>query len=240
MGLAARYELDAEAAIEAHELGYRLARSLGDAATAARLAIQLGQDAYAFRGPAEASGWVERAALLVEGKPPSVAAAWVSLLRAQFALADHDPARGQAESARALALAREVGGVDVEMLALSVNGLALVSSGAIVDGLRRLDAAAAAAVGGEMTDADSIETVCCHMIDACRLVRDLERANEWCLRVRDIATRFSNRQMFSICRTAYADVLLWHGDWKRADEELTAAVDELGATKRAGEVTVVR
>ena len=70
LGLAARYELDAQAAIEAHERGYRLARSRGDAATAALLAIQLCHDAYAFRGPAEASGWVERAALLVEGKPP--------------------------------------------------------------------------------------------------------------------------------------------------------------------------
>src|SRR6266540_2019449 len=230
-GLAARYELDADAAIEAHERGYRLARSLGDDATAARLAIQLGHDAYAFRGPAEASGWVERAALLVEGEPPSVAAAWVSVLRAQFALAGHDPDSAQAESARALALARELGAVDVEMLALSVNGLALVSAGEIGDGMRRLDAAAAAAVGGEMTDADTIETVCCHMIDACKLVRDLERANEWCLRVRDIATRFADRQMFSICRTAYADVLLWHGDWERADEELTAAVDELGALR---------
>jgi ATP/maltotriose-dependent transcriptional regulator MalT len=69
------------------------------------------------------------------------------------------------------------------------------------------------------------------MIDACKLVRDLERANEWCLRVRDIATRFADRQMFSICRTAYADVLLWHGDWQRADEELTAAVSELGALR---------
>jgi ATP/maltotriose-dependent transcriptional regulator MalT len=87
-----------------------------------------------------------------------------------------------------------------------------------------------------MTDADSIETVCCHMIDACKLVRDLERANEWCLRVRDIATRFADRQMFSICRTAYADVLLWHGDWKRADEELTAAVDELGALRPGRDV----
>ena len=59
-GLAARYELDAEAAIDAHERGYRIARADGDAATAARLAIQLAHDAYAFRGPAEASGW-ERA-----------------------------------------------------------------------------------------------------------------------------------------------------------------------------------
>ena len=235
-GLAARYELDAKAAIEAHERGYRLARSRGDAAAAARLAIQLCLDAYAFRGPAEASGWVERAALLVEGEPPSVATAWVSVIRAQFALADHRPDTAQAESALAVTLAREVGAVDVEMLALSVNGLALVSSGEIEGGMRRLDAAAAAAVGGEMTDADSIETVCCHMIDACKLVRDLERATEWCLRVREIATRFADRQMFSICRTAYADVLLWHGDWERADEELTKAVEELGALRPGRDV----
>ena len=235
-GLAARYELDAEAAIDAHERGYRLARSIDDAATAARLAIQLAHDAYAFRGPSEASGWVERAALLIEAEPPSVAAAWVSVLRAQFALADHDPDSAQAESAQGLALAREVAAIDVEMIALSVNGLALVSGGQIEDGMRRLDAAAAAATGGEMTDADSIETVCCHMIDACKLVRDLERANEWCLRVREIATRFADRQMFSICRTAYADVLLWHGDWDRADEELTAAVAELGALRPGRDV----
>jgi hypothetical protein len=53
LGIAARYELDAEAAIEAHERGYRLARTRDDAAAAAQLAIQLGYDAYAFRGPAE-------------------------------------------------------------------------------------------------------------------------------------------------------------------------------------------
>src|ERR687889_1465311 len=235
-GLAARYELDADAAIEAHERGYRLARSGGDAATAARLAIQLCHDAYAFRGPAEASGWVERAALLVEGEPPSVATAWVALLRAHFALSDHHPDSARQGSAQAIALARDLGAVDVEMLALALNGLALVSTGDIEHGMRRLDAAAAAAVGGEMTDADSIETVCCHMIDACKLVRDLERATEWCLRVRDIARRFADRQMFSICRTAYADVLLWHGDWERADEELTAAVEELAALRPGRDV----
>jgi hypothetical protein len=45
LGIAARYELDAEAAIEAHEHGFRLARTLGDAAAAAELAIQLSYDA---------------------------------------------------------------------------------------------------------------------------------------------------------------------------------------------------
>ncbi len=235
-GLAARYELDAKAAIEAHERGYRLARSHGDGATAARLAIQLAHDAYAFRGPAEASGWVERAALLIDGMPPSVATAWVTLLRAHFALSDHHPNVALKGSAQAIALARELEAVDVEMLALALNGLALVSTGEIEEGMRRLDAAAAAALGGEMTDADAIETVCCHMIDACKLVRDLERANEWCLRVREIAERFADRQMFSICRTAYAEVLLWQGDWGRADQELTAAVEELGALRPGRDV----
>ena len=232
LGIAARYELDAEAAIDAHERGYRLARTRGDAGAAARLAIQLGYDAYAFRGPAEASGWVERAAMLVDGEPPSAAAAFVPMMRAHLALlVDHDPDAAAAASAQAIALAREVGAVDVEMLALGLNGLALVSLGQTGEGMRRIDAAAAAAVGGEMTDADSIETVCCFALDACKRVRDLDRANEWCLRVREIATRFGDRQMFSVCRIHYADVLLWHGDWERADEELTAAVAELGAIR---------
>ena len=121
--------------------------------------------------------------------------------------------------------------VDVEMLALGLNGLALVSLGETEEGMCRVDAAAAAAVGGELTDADSIESVCCYALDACKRVRDLERANEWCLRVREIATRFGDRHMFSVCRTHYADVLLWHGEWQQADEELTAAVSELAAIR---------
>lgn len=231
LGTAARYQLDSDAAIAAHERGYRLARSHDDAAAAALLAIQLAYDAYAFRGPAEASGWVERAGQLVEGEPPSIAGACVLFLRAHFALGRHDVDFARKQAAQAVELAREVGTVDVEMLAVAVHGLALVSLGEIEEGMRLLDAAAAAAVGGEMTDCDSIETVCCYMIDACKRVRDLERASEWCIRVRDIATRFGDRQMFSICRTHYADVLLWHGDWTHADQELAAAVAELGAMR---------
>jgi len=240
LGAAARYLLDAEAAIDAHERGYRIARDTGDAASAARLAIQLAYDAYAFHGIAEASGWLERAAMLVEDESPSVAAAWVPMLRAHLALlVDEDAGSAQEHSARAIALAREVGAVDVEMQALGINGLARVSAGEVEEGMRRIDAAAAAATGGEMSDADSIETVCCYAIDACKRVRDLERANEWCLRVREIATRFGDRQMFSVCRTHYADVLMWHGDFERAERELEAAIAELGAIRPDREADAV-
>ncbi len=240
LGAAARYQLDAEAAIDAHERGYRLARAGGDAESAARLAIQLAYDAYAFRGPAEASGWIERAAMLVEGGPPTVAGAWVAMLRAHLALlVVEDAESAKAHSTQAIALAREVGAIDVEVQALGLNGLARVSAGEIEEGMRRIDAAAAAATGGEMSDIDSIETVCCYAIDACKRVRDLERANEWCLRVREIATRFDDRQMFSVCRTHYADVLMWHGDFERAERELTAAIGELGTIRPGREAEAV-
>jgi tetratricopeptide (TPR) repeat protein len=240
LGIAARYQLDADAALAAHEAGYRLARSRGDEEAAALLAVQLSYDAYAFRGPAEALGWVERAAMLVDGKPPSVASAFVPYLRGYLALlADHDPRAAREASAQAAAIARETGAVDLELLALALEGLALVAGGAVALGMRKLDAAAAAAVGGEMADADSIETVCCFLIDACKRVRDIERAREWCLRVRELAARFDDRQMFSVCRTHYADVLLWQGDWELAERELSAAVEELGRLRPGREADAV-
>ena len=157
LGIAARYELDREAALEAHGRGYRLAQSA---------AIQRPRRGWRFSSPttltpstgvAEASGWVERAASLVDGEPASVAAAArADVARCILALlADHDPElalRGVRAGDRALA--GEVAAVDVEMFALALNGLSLVSVGEIEVGMRRIDAAAAAAVGGEMTDAD--------------------------------------------------------------------------------------
>lgn len=166
--------------------------------------------------------------MLVEGRQPTAAAAFVPYLRAYLdLLGRHDPEAARAGSAEARALARLVGETDLEMLALALEGLSLVSVGQVDDGMRKLDAAAAAAVGGEMTDADSIETVCCLVIDACKRVRDLERAGEWCVRVREIADRFGDRQMFAVCRTHYADVLLWHGDWAEAERELVTGAREL-------------
>jgi DNA-binding CsgD family transcriptional regulator len=237
LGVAARYALDPTAAFEAHERGYHLARARRDDATAARLAVQLGYDAYAFRGLAEAQGWVERAALLVEGRPPSVASATIALMRGHLALlGDHDPSSACELAERSRVEAREAGAVDVEMLALALGGLARASLGEVEAGMRALDAAAAAALGGEMVDVDSIETVCCYVIDACRRVRDVGRAREWCERVQEIASRYDDRQMFSVCRTYYAEVLMWQGDLDGAASELAAAVAELASIRPGREV----
>lgn len=224
LGVAARYLLDVEAAVAAHERGYRLARGRGDTTAAAKLAAQLAIDAYGFGRIAEANGWTERALMLTEETGPSEGRALALGLRAHVAmLARNDPAETLRLARDALAAARAAGSTDVEMVALALEGLALVCSGSVEQGMRRLDAATAAAVAGELRDVDLAETVCCYLIDACKRVRDLDRAAEWCDRVSEIARRFDDRFMFAVCRVHHADVLIWQGSWAAADDELETA-----------------
>jgi hypothetical protein len=112
------------------------------------------------------------------------------------------------------------------MLALGLDGLALVTQGEVEEGVRLLDEATAAAASGELTDPMAIENVCCYLIYACKRVRDLDRAGQWCERVKEIAERWSDRQLFATCRVHYADVLVWRGAW--AESELELAAREFG------------
>ena len=66
-------------------------------------------------------------------------------------------AAGEAEGALARAvgrraLGREPGIVDLGMFALATEGMVRIAQGAVPDGMRRLDEAAAAALGGEFDD----------------------------------------------------------------------------------------
>jgi ATP/maltotriose-dependent transcriptional regulator MalT len=224
LGIAARYLWDSEGAVAAHERGYRLARAARDRNRAARLAAQLAIDAYTVGRMAEANGWTERALMLTEASEPCEGRALALALRAHVAmLVRDDPREAAACAAEALVAARAAGSTDIEMVALAVEGLALVCGGAVEEGMRRLDAATAAAVAGEFDDVDLAETVCCYLIDACKRVRDLPRAAEWCERVSAIASRFDDRFMFAVCRVHHADVLIWRGAWADADSELATA-----------------
>lgn len=230
LGVAARYQGDLDAAVAAHERGYRLARSLGDGELAAKLAAQLAIDAYGQARMAEANGWIERAMMLTDAAEPSEGRALALALRAHVAmLVRNDPLEARQLAGQAVEAARAAGASDVEMVALALEGLALVCVGAVAEGMRRLDAATASVVAGEVGDVDLAETICCYLIDACKRVRDLERAAEWCARVSEIASRFEDRFMFAVCRIHHSDILVWGGDWAKAHEELEVAAGVLGA-----------
>jgi len=233
LGVAARWQMDGAAALPAHERAYRLARGAGDDAAAARLAIELTFDAGQFRGAAEANGWLERAVDLLERLPASPEHAVSAYLRGNRALnGDHDPATARDLALVGAAAAREVSSVDYEMVCIALEGLALVALGQVAMGMRRLDAATTAAVAGEVESVRVVEVICCHLIDACQRVRDLERAEEWCRRVEEISERYADAEMFATCRTHYADLLLWRGEWREAEDMLNAACRDLGGVPR--------
>jgi ATP/maltotriose-dependent transcriptional regulator MalT len=233
LGTAARWQMDGAAALDAHERGYRLARELGDDAPSARVAIELAFDCAYFRSGTEAGGWLERAGHLLERLDPLPEHALLAYLQANRALnVDHDPAVARALAATGVAAARAAGSVEYEMVCLALEGLAHVAAGEVKEGMRRLDASTTAAIAGEVANVRGVEVICCHLIDACQRVRDLERAGEWCLRVEEISERYADTEMFATCRTHYADLLVWRGDWSEAEETLAAACRDLGGVPR--------
>ena len=87
-------------------------------------------------------------------------------------------------------------------------------------------------MAGEIQNVRIVEVICCHLIDACQRVRDLGRAGEWCNRVREISDRYGDAEMFATCRTHYADLLVWRGEWHEAEEALTSACRDLAGVPR--------
>ena len=229
LGVACRWLGEQEAAIRHLQRAYRLHRQAGDARAAARVAVQLCLgECYFHSDVAVGLGWLERADRLLEGHEPGAEQGWLALLRGHLALqVDRDPARARTYATAARAIGRDAGVVDVEMMALALEGLALVCEGEVEDGMRRLDEATAAAVAGELEDLDAISSCCCYLIDACKRVRDFERAAQWCDHVKGFCEQWSDRLTFAACRAHYADILIWQGDWGAAEAELRANLGPL-------------
>ena len=165
----------------------------------------------------------------------------LTYLRASFALnGAHDPAQARVLTAEGLAIARELDYLPGEMLFLALDGLALVASGDVEEGMRHLDEATTAAVAGEVEDVRFVELICCHLIDACKRVRDFDRRREWCRRVEEIATRLGDAQIFTMCRNYYGELLVWRGAWNEAEQALAAASRDLTKAGRDASDSLVR
>lgn len=235
LGLAAWWLDDAAVTFHSRERAYHLYRQCGEYQGAARVASYLAYDYYSFRGEyAIANGWLQRAHRLLTGLDAVPEQGLLAIYEGYFALMLHnDTTTAQRLGTQAAALGRTLGVIDLEMLALALEGLAQVSAGNIAEGMRCLDESTMAAVSGEMTDPDASVTVCCYLIYACERVRDYDRAAQWCDYMKDVSLRWRYPMMFSYCRMHYAGVLIWRGDWAEAEATLLAATNDLIATRPA-------
>jgi DNA-binding NarL/FixJ family response regulator len=235
LGLAAWWLDDGGLTLDARERAYRAYRERDDALGAARMAIWLTWDYLSFRGEfAVASGWLERARRLLEGRERTSEYGWLLVREGEIEIfRRHDPRTAQDLARRAAKLGRALGDLGVEMNALALEGLALVTEGRVEAGMRRLDEATAAATAGEVKELHAVGVVCCWQMFACERVRDYERAAQWCIRVKEFAKRWRNVPLSGVCRSQYAGVLIWRGNWAEAEAELTGAASDLGDTKPA-------
>lgn len=213
---------DEEGTFGAREAAYKLYRKRGDSHGAARMAIALGYDCLEFRGEAALSqGWIQRAQRLLEGTTASAEQGWLAISDAYMTLGVRgDPKGATRQAAAAARLGRRVESVDIEMMALAIQGLAMVQQGQIDEGIRLLDEAATAVVAGEVTNSNATGTILCAMVDACDRIRDFERAVQWCERAREVGEMQGFNMVMALCRPHYAVVLTWRGMWQEAEEQL--------------------
>ena len=227
LGEAAWWLDDAETAFSSRERAYHLYRQGGDNVAAARVAMQLATDHFALRGePAVASGWFQRAAHLLEGLPPVAEHGWLGVWEAHVALLGSEPRAARPRIAQALEVGRAFGVIELEMLAVAQDGLAMVSQGDVETGIRRLDEAAVAATSGELRDRRVVFTTYCYLLNACRQVGDFERVAEWNNAISGEADRWACPAPFATCRVDYAPVLLWRGAWSQAEQQLEKVLSD--------------
>jgi LuxR family maltose regulon positive regulatory protein len=225
---AAWWANDAAVTFDARERAYGLYRAQGDRRGAARMAMWMGTDHVDFRGElAVAQGWLGRARRLLEGVEQGPEHGWLWVHEAEKHLLVGDTTRTRELAAHAAELGERMGIVDLEMMGLSLEGLALVGEGEVAGGMSRLDEAAAAALGGEFDEIWAVGWACCLLIQACEQVRDYGRAGQWCKRLEEWSERMDVQLLNRVCRAHYAGVLIWRGTWVEAEEELVEAADRL-------------
>ncbi len=235
LGLAAWWLDEADTVFSARERAYQIYRRRKDRVGAARIAVWLAWDSSAFRGEAALSnGWLRRAHRLLDGLPDCAERAWLNLREGIFALhtdGGSDQALEHADAA--IRISDAVDAPDFELTGRALRGFALVVNGRVADGMRELDEVNAAVLVGEMTDPVAFGLTCCYLVAACESVRDGDRAVQWCARLKRFASTWGLHPLRAVCRTQYASVCVWRGAWTEAERELTAASDELEATRPA-------
>jgi class 3 adenylate cyclase len=211
-------------AISLRERSYAGCAAAGDELGAARVALTLSWDQSGRGAFAVSQGWFANAERLLEGQPESAEHAYLTLTRAVNAMIAGDLAAAMADFDRAYELAHRLGDRDVQTMALTGKGRALVSKGQVEQGLSLLDEATA--VCGELRPY-STGLVYCMTIGACQDVGDYRRAAEWT----EVANRWCDRLDVSgfpgICRIHRAEIMRLRGDWSDAEAQAVTACEEL-------------
>ena len=199
-----------------------------DVRRAARVAIELGDHHADLMEGGTATGWIQRAARLLDGQPEGAEHAWLEFGQGLLAHVQGDIVATQAHAVEAGRLAARHGDRDLFALSLAVEGVSEAMAGDPERGVRLVEEASVAAVNGEL-GARATGTIYCLMITVNAHVADWQRAGQWT----EAATAWCNRQAINgfpgVCRVHRAEIQRLRGALSEAEEEARTATVELGS-----------
>ncbi|MGH2700035.1 MAG: adenylate/guanylate cyclase domain-containing protein, partial [Actinomycetota bacterium] len=170
--------------------------------------------------------WFNRAKGLLEDEPEGVEHGHLAAGRAHSALMSGDLDQAKLFADKALELGMRFGDRDVQAFGLLLGGNVLVNQGDVDGGLKMLDEATIAAVGGELNPYTA-GIVYCLAISTTSHMADYDRAGQWT----EASTRWCERQSISgfpgICRVHRAEIMRLRGSWPEAEQEARRALTEL-------------
>lgn len=206
----------------------------GQPRLAALVALDTGYT-FALRGEeAQASGWLARAARLLEGEGDCAERGYLVYCDAEEALSG-EPEGAVALAAEVREIGRRFGDPCLVALAALVEGRAQLKQGLVREGLVLLDEAMVAALSDDL-DPGWAGNIYCNLMLACYELADWQRADEWTSATARWCEAMPGAGPFmGICRVHRAQVMHMRGDWQRAEEEVRRVFDEL-ATFHVGMV----
>jgi DNA-binding CsgD family transcriptional regulator len=168
---------------------------------------------------AAARGWLAKGKRIIEDEVPQMRG---ELLGATAYVAE-DPVESESLARLALEIGRADGNADLELLAMTAVGNALVQQGRTEEGMALLDEVMVGAIAGEGEPLTVAQASCMTMV-ACGSCFDMERAAQWVQALERFIDRYGCPFLYAECRTYYGRVLFENGDWDAAVEFLTEAI----------------
>jgi DNA-binding CsgD family transcriptional regulator/predicted negative regulator of RcsB-dependent stress response len=173
---------------------------------------------------AAARGWLGRAASLVTEFGLEALEGWVLLCRAYLATDAGRPRDAETWAREALEAGRRGADTDLQLIATSELGAALLEMGRVEEGATLLDEAMAGALAGEASDLETVVLIGCRVITSCSHAADAKRAMQWVRAADGFNERYGSTHLFTTCRTHYGAILVATGRWDQAEAELQAAL----------------
>lgn len=232
---------DPAGALELRARAFALFRREGRDAEATAVAIWLARQYRTLYRRAElADGWLARARSLLSGIPDQGSLpGWLLLAEAEIG-----PPRPQAADTAGLAVAigRERGDRDLEIVALSRRGACRVSCGMVTLGQADLHEAMAAATSGEGDDVQYVGETLCTLLEVAGLVGDAGMVEPWARFLAGYRSSYAfgpllpfetasvTELISAFCTGCCGGVYLVIGRLDAAEEQLERAAAQLVAT----------